>query len=187
MRDFGGNAVDPGVSSVEFYIEIAYHNSSPLIRRILSLLSRLLSSWLLLLLLLFLLLSTWVGWFHGRCLVYPPLTPLLGLVFVRSVQTCFRIICRVLEPTACVSAPFFVCMCVHAHPCVNVCVCVQVIACCTCVRALPETSLNSKLPNSDHTSGSADLRLRVVDTTTMRTDPERLLSFRPIFSNPRVI
>ena len=48
------------------------------------------------------------------------------------------------------------------------------------VQTRIKIGLNSKMPNSDHTSGSADLRLRVVDTTTMRTDPERLLSFRRI-------
>ena len=40
----------------------------------------------------------------------------------------------------------------------------------------PKTGLNSKFSNSDHTSGSADLRLPVVGTTTMRTGPQRLLS-----------
>ena len=50
----------------------------------------------------------------------------------------------------------------------------------------PETGLNSKLSNSDDTYGSTDLRLPTVDTTTMRTDPERLLSPGPGWYSTRV-
>ena len=51
----------------------------------------------------------------------------------------------------------------------------------------PETGLNSKLSNSDDTYGSTDLRLPTVDTTTMRTDPERLLSPGPGWYSTRVL